>query len=52
VAAIRHLMLSNQFDRPTIEAIDLGHLARYERPMPVISGYDQLLSRRVSEVQA
>jgi hypothetical protein len=52
VAAIRHLMLSDQFDRPTVEAIDLGHLARYERPMPVISGYDQLLSRRPSEVPA
>jgi hypothetical protein len=52
VAAIRHLMLSDQFDRPPVEAIDLGHLARYERPMPVISGYDQLLNRRVSEVQA
>jgi hypothetical protein len=52
VAAIRHLMLSDQFDRPTVEAIDLGHLARYERPMPVISSYDQLLNRRVSEVQA
>jgi transposase len=52
VAAIRHLMLAGQFDRPTVEAIDLGHLARYERPMPVMSGYDQLLSTRLSEVPA
>jgi transposase len=52
VAAIRHLMLHGQSDRPTVEAIDIGHLARYERPMPVMSGYDQLLSSRLSEVQA
>lgn len=43
---------SDFIDPPTVEAIDLGHLARYERPMPVISGYDQLLSTRLSEVQA
>jgi hypothetical protein len=44
VAAIRHLMIAEQFDRPAVEAIDIGHLARYERLLPVISGYDQLLS--------
>ena len=43
VAAIRHLMISAQLDRPAVEAIEVGLLARYERPMPVISGYDQLL---------
>ena len=32
VAAIRHLMLAEQFDRPTVAAIDIGFLARYERP--------------------
>lgn len=52
VAAIRHLMLAGQLDRPIVEAIDLGHLARYERPMPVMSGYDQLLSTGLSEVPA
>ena len=43
VAAIRHLMISAQLDRPAVEAIEVGLLARYERPMPVMSGYDQLL---------
>ena len=43
VAAIRHLMISAQLDRPAVEAIEVGLLARYERPLPVMSGYDQLL---------
>jgi transposase len=44
VAAVRHLMLAEHLDRPAVGAIDIGFLARYERPMPVMSGYDQLLS--------
>jgi hypothetical protein len=52
VAAIRHLLVAGQFDRPTIAAIEIGGLARYERPLPVISGYDQLLRHTgVAEVQ-
>lgn len=43
VAAIRHLMTSAQLDRPAIEAIEGGLLARYERPLTVMSSYDQLL---------
>lgn len=53
VAAIRHLMIAEHFDRPTVEPIDIGPLARYERPLPVMSGYDQLLSHtELPEVQA
>lgn len=53
VAAIRHLMLVDHFERPAVESIDLGHLVRYERPMPVMSSYDQLLSNAgLSEVTA
>ena len=53
VAAIRHLMLPGHLDRPMVAAIDIGSLARYERPMPVMSGYDQLLSRtELAEVPA
>lgn len=48
VAAIRHLLVARQLSRPVVEAIELGELSRYERPQPVISGYDQLLT----EVQA
>jgi transposase len=51
VAAIRHLMLAGHLDRPAVAAVDIGSLARYERPMPVMTGYDQLLSQTV-EVMA
>jgi len=44
VAAIRHLMLAGHLDRPTVMSVDIGPLARYERPMPVMTSYDQLLS--------
>jgi hypothetical protein len=47
VAAICHLMFAGQLNRPAVAAIDVGALARYERPQPVLSGYDQLL-REVS----
>ena len=43
VAAIRHLMITAQLNRPAVEAIDIGLLSRYERPLPVMSGYDKLL---------
>jgi transposase len=47
VAAIRHLMISTQLTKPTVETIEVGLLARYERPLPVMNSYDQLL-REVS----
>jgi transposase len=51
VAAIRHLMLAGRLDRPAVAAVDIGSLARYERPMPVMNSYDQLLSH-ATEVTA
>jgi transposase len=51
VAAIRHLMLAGDLDRPAVVAIDIGSLARYERPMPLMNSYDQLLSH-AAEVTA
>jgi hypothetical protein len=47
VAAIRHLMVAGDLDRPRAAAVDIGALARYERPMPVMNSYDQLLNRSV-----
>jgi hypothetical protein len=47
VAAIRHRMIAEQFDRPAVTPIDIGSLACYERPMPVMNSYDQLLSHAV-----
>ena len=43
-AAIRHLLTAEQLNRPVIAAIEIGDLARYERPLPVMTGYDQLLT--------
>lgn len=50
VEAIRHLLMAEQFERPAVAAIEIGGLARYERPLPVLSSYDQLLGQ--VEVQA
>jgi hypothetical protein len=50
-AAIRHLLAAEQMNRPVIAAIEIGDLARYERPLPVMTGYDQLLSNS-TEVHA
>jgi len=50
-AAIRHLLTAEQLNRPVIAAIEIGDLARYERPLPVMTSYDQLLSNAM-EVQA
>ena len=47
IAAIRHLMLAGHLDRPTVAAVDIGSLARYEPPMPVMNSYDQLLNHAV-----
>jgi hypothetical protein len=43
VAAIRHLMQAGEMARPAAEVIDVGLLARYERPQPVLNRYDELL---------
>jgi hypothetical protein len=50
-AAIRHLLTAEQLNRPVIATIEIGALARYERPLPVMTSYDQLLSSTV-EVHA
>jgi hypothetical protein len=50
-AAIRHMLTVEQLNRPTIAAIEIGDLARNERPLPVMTGYDQLLSNAL-EVHA
>jgi hypothetical protein len=43
-AAVQHLLTSDDLKRkqPT-EPLDLGLLTRYERPLPVVDGYDALL---------
>jgi transposase len=44
VAAVRHLLLQERLDRPVVEAIDVGLLGRYERPLPLLDNYDRLLN--------
>jgi hypothetical protein len=43
VAAVRHLLTADTLQRARCEAIELGSLERYERPLPVMNNYDQLL---------
>jgi hypothetical protein len=43
-AAVRHLLSAEDLRRRDCEAIDIGALQRYTRPLPVMLEYDQLLS--------
>lgn len=53
VAAIRHLLMSDQLRHSVGEAIEVGSLSAYERPLPTMIEYDQLFSGSVqAEVQA
>ena len=43
-AAVKHLLNAEELQRKTCELMDIGFLERYERPLPVMTEYDQLLS--------
>jgi hypothetical protein len=43
-AAVQHLMHARDLDRPACDVMDIGSLERYQRPLPVMNEYDQLLS--------
>jgi hypothetical protein len=45
------LLTAEQLNRPVTTAIEIGALARYERQLPVMTGYDKLLSDAM-ELQA
>jgi transposase len=47
VAAVRYLLTAEASPPPRLESFELGELARYERPLPGVQDYDQLLSREV-----
>ena len=47
LAAVQYLLTADQFTRTVPEMIAIGFLKRYERPMPVMTGYDQLLGKEV-----
>ena len=42
-AAVQHLLQATDLNRPVCEAMDIGSLERYQRPLPVMNEYDQLL---------
>jgi hypothetical protein len=52
VAAIRHLLMSDQLQHTAGEAIEIGTLAAYERPLPTMIEYDRLFSATMQAVQA
>jgi hypothetical protein len=43
-AAVQHLFHSRDLSRAPCEAIDIGSLERYQRPLPVMNEYDRLLA--------
>jgi transposase len=43
-AAVHHLVHARDLQRPACEVMDIGSLERYQRPLPVMNEYDQLLS--------
>ena len=49
VAAIRHLLMSDGLQHAAATTVEIGALAAYERPLPVMSEYNQLLAAEVSE---
>jgi len=48
VAAVRYLLTAGSSAPPPLESSELGGLARYERPLPGVQNYDQLLSGEVT----
>ncbi len=52
VAAIRHLLMADQLQHVAQETIEIGVLAAYERPLPTMIEYNQLLSAGINGVQA
>jgi len=47
LAAVQYLVTADRLARSVPEMVDIGLLERYERPMPVMTGYDRLLSSEV-----
>jgi hypothetical protein len=43
-AAVEHLLRQDELRRGGCEAVEIGLLEQYERPMPVMTEYDQLLT--------
>jgi hypothetical protein len=48
-AAVRHLLDVDQLQHVACEAIDVGFLERYARPLPGLQEYDQLLTAEAAQ---
>ena len=44
IAAVQHLVHAPFLNRPVCEVMEIGSLERYQRPVPVMTEYDQLLT--------
>lgn len=44
LAAVQYLLTADTLSRSVPQMVEIGLLDRYERPMPVMTGYDELLS--------
>lgn len=51
VAAIHHLLMSDQLRHAAAETVEIGALAAYERPLPTLAEYNQLLDREAATVE-
>ena len=51
VAAIHHLLLTDQLGHGVAETVEIGALAAYERPLPTLSEYNQLLDSQIAAVE-
>ena len=43
---MRYLLTAGELRRSPPAAIEVGSLARYDRPLPTMAGYDRLLTGR------
>jgi transposase len=44
-AAVRHLLQAQELQHVACEPVEVGFLARYQRPLPVLNEYDRLLAQ-------
>ena len=48
---MRHLLTATELSRPHTELLELNGLERYERPLPLMNEYDQLLGIAASTAE-
>jgi hypothetical protein len=51
VAAIHHLLMTDQLGHAAAETVEIGALVAYERPLPTLAEYNQLLDSEIPAVE-